>query len=160
MLSDQLLVCKSMFPLTLALRCRPTVNLLYVILLRILHMHRRRMKVFAFVWQEKCIQFLSALAVLPRTILKNRMNSSLTFKSSWCNSSFYSKSSQAKQLAWQRIEYILSPKQQRRPLSSLLSLSFFYGQMALHTSGQNPGLKKCSLLGNLGFNVGNLELQQ
>ena len=39
---------------------------------------------------EEFIQFLVALAVLPRTILKNRINSSFSFKSSWCNSSYCS----------------------------------------------------------------------
>ena len=59
-------------------------------------MHRRRIKteekakVVASVWGEEFIQFLAALAVLPRTILKNRMNSSFSFKSSWCNSSYNS----------------------------------------------------------------------
>ena len=50
----------------------------------------------------------------------------LSFKSSWCNSSYSSKSSQAKQLARQGIEKILPPppKQKRRPFH--LSLSFFY----------------------------------
>ena len=55
------------------------------------------------------------------------MNSSFSFKSSWCNSSHYSKSSQAKQLARQGIESFLSPKQKWRQFSFLLSLSFFYG---------------------------------
>ena len=55
--------------------------------------HRRRIrtevaKVVVSVWREECIQFLAALAILPRTILKNRMNSSFSFKSSWCNSSY------------------------------------------------------------------------
>ena len=40
----------------------------------------------------KFIQYLAALAVLPRTILNNWMNSSFSFKSSWCNS-YHSKSS-------------------------------------------------------------------
>ena len=43
------------------------------------------------------------------------------------NSSYSSKSSQAKQLVQQGIEQILPPKQKRRPLPFLLSLSFFYG---------------------------------
>ena len=30
------------------------------------------------------IQFLAALTILPRAILKNRMNSSFSFNSSWC----------------------------------------------------------------------------
>ena len=62
----------------------------------ILILHRRRIntyekaKVVASVWGEELIQFLAALAVLPRTILKNRMNSFFSFKSSWCNSSYNS----------------------------------------------------------------------
>ena len=47
-------------------------------------------KVVASVWGAEFIQFLAALAILPRTILKNRMNSFFSFKSSWCNSSFNS----------------------------------------------------------------------
>ena len=47
--------------------------------------HRRKMKteekvkVVASVWGEEFINFLAALAVLPRTILKNRLNSSFSF---------------------------------------------------------------------------------
>ena len=41
----------------------------------------------------RIFQFLAALAVWPLTILKNRLNSSFSFKSSWCSSSYYSKSS-------------------------------------------------------------------
>ena len=51
----------------------------------------------------------------------------LFFISSWGNSSFSSNRLGAKLQARQRNESILSPKQQRRPLPSLLSLSFFYG---------------------------------
>ena len=46
--------------------------------------HRRwikaeeKAKVVASVWGAEFIQFLVALAVLPRTILKNRMNSSFS----------------------------------------------------------------------------------
>ena len=94
----------------------------------------------------------AALAILPWTILKNRMNSSFSFKSSWCNScnfilffkSSYSaihpilqivlvpfilflKSSETKQLVRQGIEQILTPIHKRRPFPFLLSLSFFYG---------------------------------
>ena len=50
-------------------------------------------KVVASVLGKEVILSLSALAILPRTILKNRMKSSLSFISSWCNSSYYSKSS-------------------------------------------------------------------
>ena len=56
--------------------------------------HRRRIntedkaKVVAYVWGEEVIQFLAALAFLQRTILNNTMNSSFSFKSSMCNSSY------------------------------------------------------------------------
>ena len=59
--------------------------------------HRRRMeretkaKVVASVWAD-FVQFLATLAVLPRSIWKNRMNSIFSFK--------YTKT---KQLAWQGI---------------------------------------------------------
>ena len=59
--------------------------------------HKRRIKteekakVVVSVWGEEFIQFLAATAILPRTILNNRMNSSFSFKPSWCNSSYYSK---------------------------------------------------------------------
>ena len=39
---------------------------------------------------KEFIQFLAALAILPRTILKNRINLSFSFKLSLCNSSYYS----------------------------------------------------------------------
>ena len=39
-------------------------------------------KVGAFVWGQEFIKFLASIAFWPRTILKNRMTSSLTFKSS------------------------------------------------------------------------------
>ena len=72
--------------------------------------HRRRLKteekakVLAAVWGEEFIQFLAALAVLSGMILNNRMNSSFSFKSSWCNSSY----------------------EKRRPLTFLLAVSLFY----------------------------------
>ena len=50
-------------------------------------------KVVAAAWGEECIQLLAVLAIVPRTILKSRMNSSFSFKSSWRNSSNSSKSS-------------------------------------------------------------------
>ena len=49
-------------------------------------------KVVAAVWGKEFIQFLAALAILPRTVLKKRMNSSFSFRPSWCNSSYSSKS--------------------------------------------------------------------
>ena len=62
------------------------------------------------------VQFLATLAVLPWPIWKKRTNSS-----------YFSKATEAKQLARQGIEQTLSPKQTRRPLPCLLILSFFYG---------------------------------
>ena len=59
------------------------------------YIHKRRIKteekakVVASVWGEEFIQFLATLAILPRTILKNRMNLSF-FKSSWYNLSYNS----------------------------------------------------------------------
>ena len=91
-----------------------------------IEVHRRMIKteekanVVASIWGEECIQFFAALAILPRRILNNRINSSFSCKSSQCNSSYYCKSSYAKQL-----EQIFPPKQKRRPLPVLLSLSFF-----------------------------------
>ena len=84
--------------------------------------HRRRMeteaktKVVASVWGAKFIPFLAALAVLPRSIWKNGMNSTFSFKST-----------EAKQLARQGFELILPPKQKWGTLSLLLSPSFLYG---------------------------------
>ena len=77
-------------------------------------MHRRRiytekkLKVVATVWGVDFSQFLAALAILPRTILKNRMNSFFSFKSSWCNSPYSSNGCSAKQAARQGIVFILS----------------------------------------------------
>ena len=54
------------------------------------------------------------------------------------NSSYSSKSTEAKQLARLRIEQNLPPKQMRRPLSLLLSPSFFYAvQYTLNSILQN-----------------------
>ena len=61
--------------------------------------HRRRIRteekamVVDSVWGKEFIQLFATLAVLPRTILKNRMNLSFSFKSSWCNLSYNSTSS-------------------------------------------------------------------
>ena len=83
--------------------------------------HRRRMKledqakVVASVWGAEFVKFLAALAVLPWSIWKKRSNSS-----------YFSNSTEAKQLARQATEQILSPKQTWRPLPCLLILSFFY----------------------------------
>ena len=72
-------------------------------------------KVIESVWGADFVQFLPALAVLPQSIRKNRTNSTVS-----------SKSTEAKQLARQGIEQNLPPKQTRRPLLLILSLSFFY----------------------------------
>ena len=55
-------------------------------------------KVVAYVWGTKCVQFLAALDILPRTIINKRMNSSFSFKSSWYISSYSSNRPTAKQL--------------------------------------------------------------
>ena len=66
--------------------------------------HRRKVnteekaKEVAAVWGAEFFQFLAVLAVFLRTILKKRMNSSFSFKSSSCNSSYYSKSSIGKKV--------------------------------------------------------------
>ena len=88
-------------------------------------------KVVASVWGgEYFIQFLAALGILSGTIFDNRMNSSFSSIPSWCNSSYHSKSSQAKQLQLCDEEFNKfcppPPKQKRRPLPFLLSLSFLY----------------------------------
>ena len=89
---------------------------------------------------------------------KNRMKSSLPivmvqiilfFQSSWCKSSYSSKRPGAKQLARHGIEAILSPKQQRRSLPSLLYKSVFYCMcICVHTSHGCWGGIPC----NYGFN--------
>ena len=83
--------------------------------------HRRSMeledkaKVVASVWGAEFVQFLAALAVLPWSTWNKRSNSS-----------YFSKSTEEKQIVRQGIEQILPPKQTRRPLPCLLSLPFFY----------------------------------
>ena len=72
-------------------------------------------KVVASVCGAKFVQFLDALAVLPFSTWKNRMNSTISSKLT------------AKQLAQQGIEQNLPPKQTRRHLPCLLVPSFFYG---------------------------------
>ena len=76
---------------------------------------------------EEFVQFLAALATLPRTILKNRMNSSFSFISSWCNSSYNSNRPVQNSLRGKELNKFFPPKQKRRPLPFLLSSSFFYG---------------------------------
>ena len=83
-------------------------------------------KIVAAVWQTEFIRLLAELDILrSRMIFEEQDEFFLFFKSSWCNSSYSSNPSSAKQLARQGIEYIQSPKQQRRPLPFLLYLSFF-----------------------------------
>ena len=93
--------------------------------------HRRRIdtkenaKVIAAVWGTELIKLFAVLcgySILPRgRNVKNRMNSSSSFKSFWCNSSYMI------QIVQYKGNWINSfpPKQKRRPLSFLLSLSFF-----------------------------------
>ena len=99
--------------------------MLFALLLYTLHRdHRRRMElndkanVVASVWRAECGQFLAALAVLSRSIWKNRMNSPV-----------FSKSTEAKQRARKEMEQFLSPKQTRRPLPCFLIPSFFYDRI-------------------------------
>ena len=47
-------------------------------------------KVAAAVGLAELIKFLAARAILPRTTLKNRTNSTSSFNSSWCSSSYSS----------------------------------------------------------------------
>ena len=66
--------------------------------------HRRRVKT-----EEKAkvvvadggtefIQFVATLTILPWTILENKMNPSVSFQSSWCNSSYSQNCPSAQQL--------------------------------------------------------------
>ena len=71
-------------------------------------------KVVASLWGSKFVHAPAALAVLPRSIWKKRLDSS-----------YSSKSTKAKRQARQGIEQILPPKQTRRPLHLLFSPSFF-----------------------------------
>ena len=91
------------------------VVLLVVFSFRVLP-YRRRMetegyRLIASVWGAKFMQFLTAIAVLPRSIRRNRINSTIS-----------TKPTEAKQLVWQGIEQNLPPKQTRRPWPLLLSI--------------------------------------
>ena len=77
-------------------------------------------KVVASIWGAKFVKFLATLAVLPWSIWKKRLNSS-----------YSSKSTKAKKIAWQGIEQNLPLKQTQRPLPLLLSPSFFYATLEL-----------------------------
>ena len=72
-------------------------------------------KVVASVWGAECIQFLAALAVLPRSILKKRMNSTIS-----------SNSTEAKQRVLKEIEQILPPNQTTALSSNSILLLFLY----------------------------------
>ena len=104
----------------------------WIIYLYIDYTHRIRIyteekaKAVAGVWGTKCIQFLVALAILHQDNLKNRMNSSFSSYHSGAIHPFPHIILVSEKLVQLNIEKILSPKQQRRPLPSLLSLSFFY----------------------------------
>ena len=76
---------------------------------------KAKAKVIAFVWGAEFVQFLAALAVLPQSIWKKWLNSTVSFKTT-----------ETKQLARQGIEQILPSKQTRRPLPCLLFQSVFY----------------------------------
>ena len=93
-----------------------------------MYIEKQKAKVVDAGWGTEFIQFLAALAVLHWADFEKYDEFILFFKSSWCNSSFTSNPPSGQQLRVlpQGIEYILSPKQQRRPLAFLLSLSFFY----------------------------------
>ena len=86
-------------------------------------LYRRQSKGRRCCLGEEFIQFFVALAVFPRMILKNRLNSSFFPNHQII---LLLKIVLSKTLAWQGIEWILTPKQKRRSLPFLLSLSFFY----------------------------------
>ena len=110
----------------------------WIIYLYIDYTHRIRIyteekaKAVAGVWGTKCIQFLVALAILHQVNLKNRMNSSFSSYHSGAIHPFPHIILVSEKLVRLNIEKILSPKQQRRPLPSLLSLSFFYEYLLAH----------------------------
>ena len=62
---------------------KPSIELLSDAVVKLTHRRKikteEKVKVVASVWGEEFINFLAALAVLPRTILKNRLNSSFSF---------------------------------------------------------------------------------
>ena len=76
-----------------------------------------------------------ALAILPRTILKNRMNSSFSFKSSWCNSSY--NSNRLVQNSKRGKELIKFIHQAEATLLFLLSLYFFYSHSKMQPTVTN-----------------------
>ena len=76
---------------------------------------RRKGKGRRSVWGEECIQFIAVLAILPRTIMKNRLNAS-----------FFSNHPGAIHPIIQIVQCKTASMARRRPLPFLLSLSFFY----------------------------------
>ena len=82
-----------------------------------MYWHKRRItikteekaKIVASFWGKNLFNSC-AVAVLLRTILNNRMNSTRRISKKRMNSSYSSKSAQVKQLARQRIENILPPQ--------------------------------------------------
>ena len=64
--------------------CTVVICTVYTVLGLVLTSHKRRMgteakaKVVASIWGAKFVKFLAALAVLPRSIRKNRMNSTVS----------------------------------------------------------------------------------
>ena len=79
-------------------------------------------KVVASLWWEEIIQLLAALAILPRAILKKRINYPFLSNHPVAIHPIIQNRPSAKQLAQQVIEYILPPKQKRRPLPSVFIL--------------------------------------
>ena len=107
---------------------------------------RRRIKtkVVAAVWGEDFVKFLSALTILPRTIFKNRINSSSSFKSSWCNSSHNSNRPVQNSKCGKEFNKLFPPnRSDERPLPLLLSLSFFYGKDILVRKLLGKAAGKC-----------------
>ena len=88
-------------------------------------------KVVAFVWEKNWLNSLPCNSCFALDDLNYRMNCTKMIWKKRMNSSYSSKSSQAKQLVRQRIGWILPLKQKWRPLPFLLSLSFFYANTHL-----------------------------
>ena len=94
--------------------------------------HRRRMeledkaKVIASVWGGRICSIPFRSSVLPWSIRKKMLNSS-----------YFSKLTEAKQLAQQGIEQLLPPKQTRRPLPCLIILSSYETVLVLNCPRMN-----------------------
>ena len=109
-------------------------------------------KVVADVYGTEFIKFLASLATVfcTRAILKNRM------KSSWWISSYFQFVLVQNNQRCKELNKFWPPKQQRRPLSFLLYLSFFYG---LSFVGSRKCVGKCKIVGlrktgNIGIATG------